>query len=62
MGYVPMLSFSAIFGVMMAPAVAVLMTSLIVRLFENHSSKDGLTERSLFRSGLAERLTESKIS
>ena len=29
-----MLSLSALFAIMMAPALAVLMTSLIVRLFE----------------------------
>ena len=59
-----MLSLSALFGVMMAPAFAVLVTSLIVRLFEHRlfekhlSNKKFDAERSLFRSDLA----ESKVS
>ncbi|WP_448211748.1 hypothetical protein [Colwellia sp. MEBiC06753] len=45
-----MLSLSALFGIMMAPAIAVLMTSLVVRLFEQKSHENGSSFLSNFGS------------
>ncbi|WP_181901522.1 hypothetical protein [Thalassotalea euphylliae] len=49
-----MFSLATLFAIMMAPAIAALMTSLVVRLFEQRTFEQKFdTERSLFRSDLA---------
>lgn len=49
-----MFSLATLFAIMMAPAVAALMTSLVVGLFEHRTLAQKFdTERSLFRSDLA---------